>query len=221
MTKLSPIAEAGLGYRNYTVGAPKQRLMVYNLRATDFFLHPFFQSDGVVGDVISRDLVFESLAFRLRPIAMTDSDLCSIWSTLRTMAELNALTSEALESYEERYRAWLTITDEELRQWWPRWEVEQPKAAPVHTEILGVLTPTQELWDRVFGDGPHSDFKRVYRNKIQDLNPAGRESRQARYGKLLATIKAVRPLIVDLHNDVLTVTTGPADPSEPGFRLNY
>jgi hypothetical protein len=86
----------------------------------------------------------------------------------------------------------LAITDEELREWWPNWEVEQPKAGLVHTEIFGVLTPIQELWDRVFGDGPHSDFKRVY-----------------------------RPLIADLHDDVLTVTTQPADPGAPSFTLNY
>jgi hypothetical protein len=98
ITKQSPIVEAGLKDMNPPVDDPRHRLMVYNLRATDFFQHPFFESNGVLANVIARDLVFESLALRLRPIAMTDSDLCSIWSTLRTISELGAFTPEAVES---------------------------------------------------------------------------------------------------------------------------
>lgn len=215
----SPILDAGLRDGDPSFDAPQRRLLIYNLRAVDFFQHPFFASRGVVANVIARDLVFESLAFRLRPIAMTDTDDSSIWSTLQTLRAMSALDVSAIEEYEARFRSWLRITDEELRPWWPTWKVDEPKTAQINADVAGGGTPVQELWDRVFGDGPHADYKRVLRNKLQDLTPEGRESRHARYGKLLATINAVYSLVVDLHNDVLTVTTGPADPNLPSFNI--
>lgn len=217
--KSSPILDAGLRDAKPSFEVPSRRLLIYNLRAMDFFQHPFFASRGVLGDVIGRDLIFESLSFRLRPIAMTDSDDCSIWATLQTLRSMSAFETPVIEAYESRYRAWLAITDEQLRPWWPTWEVDEPKTGQLSADFLGFASPIEELWDRVFGDGPHADYKRVLRNKIQDLTPEGRESRHARYGKLLATINAIYSLVVDLHNDVLTITTVPPDPDLPSFDI--
>lgn len=217
--KTSPIIEAGLTETTTSFDSPRERLLIYVIRAADFYTHPFFASNGVVADVIARDLVFESLAFRLRPIAMTVSDDCSIWATLQTLRELGAVEESVIEGYEARYRAWLALTDEELRAHWPAWEVEEPKTAQRFVELMGYGTPIQELWDRVFGDGPHSDYRRVIRNKAQDWTPEGRESKQARYGKLLATIKAIHPLIVDLQTTVQAVIEGPGDPNAKPFTI--
>jgi len=211
--RTSPIVEAGLRDPNSRFESPRNRLMIFAIRASRFHMHPFFTSNGVIADVLSRDLVFESLAFRLRPIAMTDADDCSIWRTLQTLREFETVDESTIETYEQRYRAWLNVTDQELRSHWPNWEVEQPKAVARYTELTGHGTPIQELWDRVFGDGPHADYKRVIRNTTQDWTPEGRESLQARFGKLLATIRAIHPLTVDIHNDVMRVLSGPADDS--------
>jgi hypothetical protein len=197
----SPIVEAGLKDPSPSFGVPRERLVIYALRALDFYRHPYFTSNRVLADVIARDLLFESLAFHLRPIAMTDGDDSSIWSTLRTLEEQHALEPDEIESYKARFRGWIALTDEQLRQWWPNWQQLQQ----LHADVMGVGTRKEELWDRVYGGGAHSDFRRVLRNKIPDLSSAGPESRHALYGKLLATISPVRPLIEDLYADVARV----------------
>lgn len=214
----SPIVEAGLRDHEPSFEAPKRRLLIYNLRAVEFFQHPLFYSPlSLVG--VPRKLVFESLAYRLRPIAMTDSDDCSIWATLKTLRQLEAMEESAIQSYEGRYRDWINLSEEDLRASWPNWEAEEPQTEQEHADFWGYGTPIQELWDRVFGGGPHADYKRVVRNFVQDASPAGRQSSDARYGKLIATISAVYPLIVDLHNDVLEVTSVTEDPSLGSFNV--
>lgn len=218
-TRRSPIFDAGLRDSKPSWDVPARRLLIYTLRAYDYHHHPYFMSRVAISDSVPRDLIFDSLAFRLRPLAMTDSDDCSIWSTLQTLREMQVVEPSTIDAYESRYRAWLAITEEELRPWWPTWKVDEPMARQQHADFLGYGTPIEELWDRVFGDGPHSDYKRVLRNKVQDLTPGGPESRHARYGKLIATIYAIYPLVADLQNEVSPFITKEATHGLPGFSI--
>lgn len=204
----SPITELKLRDRAPLAGTPKGQLLIFNLRAVDFFTHPYFEDYEDMSRFTPVDLIFESLAFRVRPIAMTDGDACSIWRTLQTLSELEFSSEALVADFERRYRSWLNITDEELRPYWPTWERDEPLVVRQNEHLFGSTNPIQELWGRVYGDGPHADFKRVFRNKLDDWTEEGRATRTARFGKLVATIAAFKPLLVDVHNHVLTITTG-------------
>ncbi len=88
---------------------------------------------------------------------------------------------------------------------------EQPIADDESSKAFGATTPIQHLWERVYGYGPHSDFARVLRVTIRDWGPREASSstqRTADLGKLLAMMRVIREVIVELHNDVLDIVSG-------------
>lgn len=204
----SPISKLNLREKSPSFSTPEGRLLIFNLRAYEFFSHPYFVERDATAQSVPMDLIFESLAFRLRPLAMTERDDCSIWRTLETLRELDALDETTIVDLERRYSAWLNISDEDLRPYWPTWRLDEPHTTPTNEDLVGPTTPIQELWDRVYGYGPHSDYKRVLRNTLVDYTEEGRANRVPRYRKLVATIAAIEPLVVALHNQVLGLITG-------------
>lgn len=201
----SPIVTHGM--RESSPHAPdrRQQLIVFNLRAYEFWNHPYFS--GEVNEYPLR-LIFESLAFRLRPIAMTDRDDASLWSALENL-EVATGNSEKCDQFRRRYDDWFSTTDEALQSYWPvgySWSAEPPAGSTLENWTYRPL-PVQELWDRVFGDGPHSDFRRILANKAADWAEGAALGADWHMARMLAVISTLRPLVVEVHNDVLEVVS--------------
>lgn len=180
------------------------QMVIFNLRAWRFFSHPYFD-----GRVHADEMVLESLCFRLRPIAMTDSDPSSIWSILKLLEDRGEMEAATVEKYRYRYKRWFVLSDYEVRGHGPRYESPSDLLRENFPELaeLRYENPIFDLWNFVYGHGVHSDYRRVIQNEMSDLSGDSR-SRSERVARLLALITAIRPLIIDLHDDVADVSSG-------------
>lgn len=215
----SPLVRAGLRSRRPSFAVADHRLVVFRLRAERFYNHPYFRTGMALGKFMDRAILFESLAFHLRPIAMTDSDDASIWSTLGTLRQMGDVDPGMLERFADDYDKWLSLDEESLRHYWPDWEREEAVLSSLPSQVyIGDRSPIEELWDRVYGGGPHSDGSRVMRIFLQDGLPGGPEAQHAIFGKQLATVSAVRDVVVNLANFIGDLQSGR---TMPGFDVRY
>lgn len=201
----SPIVTHSMQDRHPHAPDRRQQLVVFNLRAYEFWSHPYFSGD--VNDCPLR-IIFESLVFRLRPIAMTDSDDASLWRALENL-EAETGDSEKCAQFRKLYNDWFLITDEALQSYLPlghSWSTEPPAGSALENWTYRP-PPVQELWDRVFGDGPHSDFRRILANKATDWPAVAALGADWHMARMLAVISAIRPLIVEVHDNVLEVVS--------------
>ena len=139
---------------------------------------------------------------------MIDSDDASLWSALN---DLEAATgdTESCDQFRRRYDDWFSTTERDLQAFWPTghaWSAEPP-AGSVAENWAYRPAPVRELWDRVFGDGPHSDFCRILANKVADWTEGAALGADWRMARMVAVISALRPLVVEVHNEVLKVTS--------------
>ncbi len=198
----NPIEDAGLRDKDTRAPSARWRFAVYALRGYEFLSHPYFTQAPHLLFPSSAQVVFESLLYRARPILLTVSDDSSIWSTLQSFREVETRPNEEIKVLEDRYRSWLSLSQEELRPHWPNWEVEEPQCRFLEDGEMGESTPIEQLWDVAFGSGPHSDYRRLLRTRIVDWSPEGRQFQNARFNKLLATMAAARPLVHEIHEIV-------------------
>lgn len=186
----------------------RDAFVIFLIRAYEFWNHPYFR-----GELAGTDLriVFESPAFRLRPIAMVESDDCSIWATVDRLEETKC--SSRCADFRGRYCSWFDLSDADLRTFWPPavpWASQPPPGSELENWTYRPA-PSTELWDRVFGDGAHSDFQRVLRNRATDWSAGAALGAAWHMARMLALIGALRPLVVDIHNTVLDEIAAPGE----------
>lgn len=211
----SPLVELGFRDRDPSADDAVVRVAVFLIRASEFVNHPYFNTPGPIEGIVMRELVFESLAYRVRAIAMVDSDDSSIWSALRSFEEASVLSLSEIDRLKRMYVGWLTISDTELRRFWPSWEVEQPQASLLVPHDTDSSSPVRDLWDKVFGSGPHSDYRRLFRTRVMEAAPDATRYKTARYGKLIASIAAVEPLVSEMHQAAFEYLSIPIDKRPP------
>ena len=197
MTELPPIRDM----RDRSPKSPDSRsaLVVFLIRAYMFWNHPYFQGDCTV----PREVVLDSLAFRARPLLMTESDDASLGGTIGRYEECGG-DAQAATVFRRRYRQWYELSHADLNL--------QPPGVHRLTEFerWQVTTPPRSiLWDFVYGHGVHSDNQRVFRGAAAVWsNPAGEEGIKDFWETtVLRMLSAARPLIVDVHNAVLALTS--------------
>lgn len=197
----SPILKRGLRDKAPKAPSVQDALLSFALRAYDFWSHPGFSSSGTLAD---RALICESMLFRLRPILMMEGDDCSLWRTFDRIDSAGGFSGVTNE-FRERYDNWFDVDDLELLIWWPKYAQVGPESPPLDPSFPYRPGPVVELWDKVYGDGPHSDHQRLLRNKYFAWSEYGRAIHPWLVERRIACMAVVRPLVIDVYNEVLTL----------------
>lgn len=195
MTELPPIEEM----RDRSSKSPDSRsaLVIFLIRSYMFWNHPYFGGTCSV----PREVVLDSLAFRARPLLMTESDDASFGGTIGRYEERGG-DAQAAKDFRRRYREWYELSHTDLNLQPPgvhnlnaleRWQVTTP--------------PRYLLWDFVYGQGVHSDNQRVLRGAAAVWSSQEGDEGIKDFWEVtvLRMLSAARPLIVDVHNAVLAL----------------
>ncbi|GAA1681644.1 hypothetical protein GCM10010977_31670 [Citricoccus zhacaiensis] len=107
----------------------------------------------------------------------------------------------------KRLWAWFTATDEDITQFWL---LNRDSSAPPLGKNAQILEyepePIYELWNLVYGDGPHSDFERILVNSsIEHDSDAGARPVWHQL-RMIAYLASLRGLVIAIHNSVLDYT---------------
>lgn len=176
-------------------------LTMFAVRAHHFWDHPYFTDPHLPSE---RAVVLDSLAFRLRPLMLSSSDDVFLWSIL-TRLETCGADPSVVDAFRGRAERWYGLTADDVGVEAPPLEIGDQAVA----WILG-SPPLWHLLDYIYGLGVHSDTQRVMRSIV--MTWTGTTSPAARRfwsDCILGLIEAARPLIVDAHNEVLSLICAP------------
>lgn len=177
---------------------PHWALMTFLIRAYEFWNHPFYRGEFVGPD----EVLLDSLAFRLRPLMLTEGDDGSIWATLDRFEQRGGDSSLVRDLRGQTLR-WYDLTAAELG-------IERPNVSSLNVMVQRQVDalPRYALWDFVNGLGIHTDHRRVIRGVMARWSGSTTvEFREYWQRVILALIHAARPLVIAVHNAVLDLVS--------------